>query len=104
MIRVRFTTADGLLTGFSLSGHAGMGEYGQDIVCASISSAALMTANTITEVIGAAADIATDDGYMSVKVTDKIADCQDILSGFQLHLQAMQEQYPKRVHLMNTEV
>ena len=104
MIRVRFTTADGLLTGFSLSGHAGMGEYGQDIVCASISSAALMTANTITEVIGAAADIATDDGYLSVKVKDKIADCQDILSGFQLHLEALQEQYPKRVHLMNTEV
>ena len=104
MIRVRFKTADDLLVGFHLSGHAGAGDYGQDIVCAAVSSAAYMTANTVTEIVGATADITVDDGYMSVKVTDKIADCQDILSGFQLHLQAMQEQYPKRVHLMNTEV
>ena len=104
MIRVRFTTAGGLLTGFSLSGHAGAGEYGQDIVCASVSSAALMTANTITEVIGAPADIATDDGYLSVTVTDRITDCQDVLSGFRLHIQAHAEEYPKAVQLMNSEV
>ena len=104
MIRVRFTTADGLLTGFSLSGHAGAGEYGQDIVCASISSAALMTANTITEVIGAAADIAEDDGFLSVTVNSRIPDCQDVLSGFRLHIQAHAEEYPKAVQLMNSEV
>ncbi len=104
MIRVRFQTADGLLTGFTLSGHAGMGEYGQDIVCASVSSAALMTANTITEIIGAAADIAEDDGYLSVTVTSRIPDCQDVLSGFRLHIQAHTEEYPNAVQLMNTEV
>ncbi len=104
MIRVRFTTADGLLTGFSLSGHAGMGEHGQDIVCASISSAALMTANTITEVIGAAADIAQDDGFLSVRVADHIPACQDVLSGFRLHIQAHTEEYPQAVQLLNSEV
>ena len=104
MIRVRFQTADDSITGFHLSGHAGAGEHGQDIVCAAVSSAAYMTANTVTEIIGATADITVDDGYMRVMLTDKIADCQDILSGFQLHLEALQEQYPKRVHLMNTEV
>ena len=104
MIRVRFKTAGGLICGFTLSGHAGAGVRGEDIVCAAVSSAAYMAANTVIEIIGATADITVDDGYMQVMLTDKIADCQDILSGFQLHLQAMQEQYPKRVHLMNTEV
>ena len=104
MIRVRFMTAHGLLSGFSLSGHAGAGEYGQDIVCASVSSAALMTANTITEIIGAAADIAEDDGYLSVTVQSRIKECQDILSGFRLHIQAHAEEYPKAVQLMNSEV
>ena len=104
MIRVRFTTADGLLTGFSLSGHAGAGEYGQDIVCASVSSAALMTANTITEIIGAPADITQDDGYLRLMVTDRIPDCQDVLSGFRLHIQAHTEEYPQAVQLMNSEV
>ena len=104
MIRVRFQTADGLLSGFHLSGHAGAGEYGQDIVCAAVSSAAYMTANPITEIVGATADITVHDGLMDLTVTDRIEDCQDVLSGFQLHLEAMQEQYPNRVHLMNTEV
>ena len=104
MIRVRFHTAKDTIFGFTLNGHAGAGVRGEDIVCAAVSSAAYMTANTVTEIIGATADITVDDGYMQVMLTDKIADCQDILSGFQLHLQAMQEQYPKRVHLMNTEV
>ena len=104
MIRVRFHTADDAIVGFSLSGHAGWGANGQDIVCAAVSSAAYMTANTVTEILGATANITVDDGYMDVRLTDKIADCQDILSGFRLHLEALQEQYPKRVHLMNTEV
>ena len=97
-------TADGLLTGFSLSGHAGMGEYGQDIVCAAVSSAAYMTANTVTEIVGAAADITVDDGLMELTVTDRITDCQDVLSGFRLHIQAHAEEYPKAVQLMNSEV
>ena len=104
MIRVRFKTAGGLICGFTLSGHAGAGASGQDIVCAAVSSAAYMTANTVTEIIGATADIAVDDGYMDVTVTDRIPGCQDVLSGFRLHLQAMQEQYPTRIQLMNTEV
>lgn len=104
MIRVRYKTTDGLLTGFTLSGHAGAGEHGQDIVCAAVSSAAYMTANTITEIIGATAHITVDDGFMDLTLTDRLADCQDVLSGFRLHIQAMQEQYPKRIQLMNSEV
>ncbi len=104
MIRVRYKTADGLLTGFSLSGHAGAGEYGQDIVCAAVSSAAYMTANTITEIIGATATIEVDEGYMDLTVTDGAPRCQDVLSGFRLHIQAMQDEYPNAVQLMNSEV
>ncbi len=104
MIRVRFHTADDAIVGFTLDGHAGAGVSGQDIVCAAVSSAAYMTANTVTEIIGATADITVRDGYMQVMLTDRIGDCQDILSGFRLHLEALQEQYPNRVHLMNTEV
>lgn len=99
MIRVRFQTADGLLSGFHLSGHAGAGDYGQDIVCAAVSSAAYMTANTITEIVGATAAITVDDGLMELTVTSRIEACQNILSGFQLHIQALSEEYPKRIQL-----
>ena len=104
MIRVRYKTADGLLSGFTLTGHAGAGSHGEDIVCAAVSSAAYMTANTITEIIGATADITVRDGHMDLSVTDRLAGCQEVLSGFRLHLQALQDQYPTRIQLMNTEV
>ncbi len=99
MIRVRFQTADGLISGFHLSGHAGAGEYGQDIVCAAVSSAAYMTANTITEIVGATAAITVDDGRMDLTVTSHIEECQNVLSGFQLHIQALSEAYPQRIQL-----
>ena len=104
MIRVRFHTANDALIGFTLDGHAGAGEHGQDIVCAAVSSAAYMTANTVLEIIGAKAEVTVDDGYLSVTVTDRITDCQDVLSGFRLHIQAHAEEYPKAVQLMNSEV
>ena len=104
MIRVRFHTADDAILGFTLSGHAGAGAHGQDIVCAAVSSAAYMTANTITEIIGAAAEISVDDGYMHLQVTENAERCGDILSGFRLHIQAHTEEYPNAVQLMNTEV
>ena len=99
MIRVRFKTADGAIIGFSLSGHAGAGEYGKDIVCAAVSSAAYMTANTVTEIVGATATITVDDGYMDLTVTQRIKECQEVLSGFRLHLQAMTEEYPTQIQL-----
>ena len=104
MIRVRFHTAHDALIGFTLDGHAGAGVSGQDIVCAAVSSAAYMTANTITEILNVPADITVDEGLMDLTVTDRVDACQSILGGLRLHLQALEEQYPKRVHLMNTEV
>ncbi len=104
MIRIRYQTAGGRLTGFSLSGHAGAGEHGQDIVCAAVSSAAYLTVNTATEIVGAKASIHLDDGRMDVTLTDQIDRCQDLLAGFRLHMTALQEQYPTRIQQMNSEV
>ena len=104
MIRVSFRAEGNTLCGFRISGHAGAGAMGEDIVCAAVSSAAYMTANTITEVIGATADIAVHDGLMDLTVTSRTDACQDILAGLRMHIEAMQTEYPKRVQLINTEV
>lgn len=53
MIRADFLSLpDGRLLGFRLCGHAGWGEEGTDIVCAAVSSAAYLVANTATDVLG----------------------------------------------------
>ena len=104
MIRIECRVLQGALCGFRIAGHAGAGQAGEDIVCAAVSSAAYMAANTITDVLLLPADITVRDGYMELTVTGELAPCQAVLSGFRLHMQAMQEQYPERVHLKITEV
>lgn len=37
------------LVGFRITGHAGYADYGEDVCCASVSSAVMLTANTVTE-------------------------------------------------------
>ena len=51
MIRADFfANADGALLGFSVLGHSGLAQEGEDILCAAVSSAAYMTANTVLEI------------------------------------------------------
>ena len=106
MICVRFmTTASGEIVGFSVDGHADYGEAGTDIVCAAVSSAAYMTANTITEVLHADAQVSVDEGEMLVRVTrSQAASCRDILAGFKLHMIGLEEQYPENIRVSYLEV
>ena len=48
MIYAEFFTRQEKLYGFKISGHAGYADKGEDIVCASVSSAVQLVANTIT--------------------------------------------------------
>ncbi len=96
---------NGRLCGFHISGHAMMAESGKDVICAFVSSAAYMAANTITDVIGAKAEARASDGDMYVMISQKDTEkCADILAGFKLHLLNTQEQYPEYLKVNFTEV
>ena len=49
MIRAEFYESDGLMSGFTFSGHAGYAESGSDVVCAAVSSAVQLTANLLED-------------------------------------------------------
>ena len=106
MISVRFLTTDsGELLGFSLSGHAGYGEAEEDIVCAAVSSAAYLTANTVTEILHADAQVSAEDGEMYVRVSrSSAADCRSIFAGFKLHMIGLEEQYSENFRVSYLEV
>ena len=105
MIRISFIKCQNTLTGFELKGHSGYGAHGSDIVCASVSSAAYMTANTITEILGLSADISVDDGYMMMKLTSQDAlKAQDVLRGFELHVTELSKQYQINITVNYSEV
>ena len=93
------------MSGFCITGHAGAGSAGEDVVCAAVSSAAYLTANTVTDILHVPAQVHVQEGRMELRLPQEaVALCQTALAGLQLHLQALQEQYPKRIQLMNTEV
>ena len=105
MIKAELFVKNKKIVGFHLTGHSGRDEYGKDVLCAFVSSAAYMTANTITDVICAEAQVSADDGDMYVRISDSDADrCKDIFSGFRLHLLNTREQYPKYLKVIVTEV
>ncbi|MDD6275533.1 MAG: ribosomal-processing cysteine protease Prp [Clostridia bacterium] len=94
MIEVRFFTDGELLSGFEISGHSDYADDEQDdIVCASVSSAAYMAANTVTDIIGLAADIRIDDGYMKFQLRGNFSEAQQILKGLRLHLESLAQDY-----------
>jgi hypothetical protein len=96
---------DGDIVGFRISGHSGSEAKGNDIICAAVSSAAYMTANTITDVIKADAEVMEKDGLMLVRVSDKsVRDCRCIFAGFKLHMLGLEEQYPDNMIVSYMEV
>ena len=105
MINICFIKDENLIVGFEIKGHSGYSDEGSDIVCASVSSAAYMTANTITEILGLSADISVDEGYMMMKLTSQNAlKAQDILRGFELHVTELSKQYQINITVNYSEV
>jgi hypothetical protein len=105
MIRAVFFASGNQLLGYHISGHAGYEESGKDIVCAFVSSAAYMTANTITEVMGVEAQAEADEGDMMFRIGRKDAEkCKELLEGLRLHLLNTEEQYPQYLTVKTTEV
>ena len=105
MIRSRFLERDGGLCGFRIQGHADLAEAGRDILCAAVSSAAILTANTLTERLGARAGVRQADGYGDIWVVrDDRERCGAVLAAWRDHLTGLEEDYPNHVQVETTEV
>lgn len=105
MTEIKFYSLQGELNGFEMNGHSDWADEGSDIVCASLSSCAYMTANTITDVIGVAAEIEVGEAYMSLFVSKE--DCskvKDIMRGFEMHVKALADDYSKYIVCKNVNI
>lgn len=96
------------VTGYEVKaeGHAGAGEYGQDIVCAAVSVLLQTLANEVTEAaragLLAVGVVAHGDGWMKVEMTPT-AQTQDMVEAWvelvQDGIDALAESYPENVEL-----
>ena len=98
MITVAFCSREEKLFGFTITGHSGYADAGSDIICASVSSCALMVANTVTEIMKLEAKAEADDnGYLHLEIRETPDPAQVLLRGFRLHMTELAKDYPQYV-------
>ena len=93
------------ITGFSVSGHSGYAEAGQDIVCASITAAVTMAEATINDVCGGKAKVRVKEQDARITLTlpsscDEEETIQAVLSGMLVTLLSFKEQYPDYIEVL----
>ena len=96
---------DERITGFSVSGHSGYAEAGQDIVCAAISAVVAMAETTINDVCGAKAKVRVKEEDARITLTlptscDEEDAVQAVLAGMMLTLCSMRDDYPDYIEVM----
>lgn len=100
MTKVKFFIGDNRLNGFEIKGHSGYSDEGSDIVCAAISSAALMTVNTVIGVIGDKGEIQNDEALLKFVVKNPSDETVNILEGLRYHLCEISKQYPENMRII----
>ena len=105
MTRCEFFTENDRITGFSVSGHSGYAEAGQDIVCAAISAVVTMAEATINDVCGAKAKVRVKDEQARITLTlpvscDEEETVQAVLAGMMITLAGMRDDYPDYIEVL----
>lgn len=105
MIRARFFCKNGRFCSVKVSGHAGFAESGEDIVCASVSSAVQLTANGITECAKQQAEVLAVGDEISVTLPAHPSDMAVcFLDALHLHLKCLEQDFEGCIKVTVSEV
>ncbi len=109
MIPVTVTRENGNPVGFRVSGHANMGEYGEDLVCAAVSAIVQTAILGITEVCHIPAGVSIEEGETVCILSkdasaDAIQNAGVVINTMIAGLRSIQASYPKTLKFRNKEV
>ena len=105
MTKCEFFRDQERITGFSVSGHSGYAEAGQDIVCAAISAAVAMAEATINDVCGGKAKVRVKEADARITLTLPAA-CEEedaiqaVLAGLMLYLINLRDDYEDYIEVL----
>ncbi len=104
MITVTCKRAAGKIWAFTVEGHSGYAEAGEDIVCASVSAVVWNTVNGLSEIAALPAKCESREGFVSCelpRLSPKDREKADLLLESMLaFLRALSEQYEQFVKVM----
>ncbi len=105
MITVKLIKNGDIVTGFDVSGHSGYAESGSDIVCAAVSSAVGFAETIINDSLKLSADVSVepDLARVALAVSSVSNEAVAVLSGFERHLRALSEEYPKYIKVLEVQ-
>ncbi|MGN1423235.1 MAG: ribosomal-processing cysteine protease Prp [Oscillospiraceae bacterium] len=95
MLKAVFYRHNGSPTGFSVSGHAGYGDEGTDIVCAAVSSAVMLVCNTVTDFFKVKADVSVEENRVTLRLKEKNEAAEKLLESFFYQMGTVAEEYSK---------
>jgi len=109
MITVTVTRENGNPVGFTVTGHANMGVYGEDLVCAAVSAIVQTAILGITEICHIQAGVSIAEGQTTCilsKDTDpeEIRRASIVFDTMIAGLRSIQASYPKTLKFRNKEV
>jgi uncharacterized protein YsxB (DUF464 family) len=105
MTKCEFRMENERIAGFSVSGHSGYAEAGQDIVCAAVSAVVGMAEATINDVCGAKAKVRVKEEDARITLTlpavcDEEESVQAVLAGLLLYLCNLRDEYPDYIEVL----
>ena len=104
MTTVEFKRTENKITAFTVSGHSGYAEEGEDIVCASVSSVVWCTVNGLSEIAGLPVEYESRDGFVSCSVPTLSPSEREkadlLLESMAIFMQSLSEQYEQFVKIM----
>lgn len=104
MTKVTFSSRGDMLLSVDLLGHAGYAEEGEDIVCAAISSAVMLTHALLFDVQKFPVDTLIEDEGAHIRITlpqgAGMTRGQDALNALRLHLTELEQTYPEFLSVM----
>ncbi|MDN2452375.1 ribosomal-processing cysteine protease Prp [Lactobacillus sp. UCMA15818] len=106
MIKASFIYRKNRLIGFKIKGHAESGEYGQDIVCAAVSTLSISTVNGLEQLAKAKLYVDSDEldgGFMRAQLDDSAIDneaAQLLLANFKLGISDVATSYSDYIKII----
>lgn len=111
MIEVTFYSEGSRLTGFTVQGHSGLADPGEDVLCAAVTSAVRLAECAVNDVLGleAAVKVKEKDASISLKLPGGLGQtnestCQTLLTAMMVYFTDLREEYPNNIIVYDMEV
>lgn len=89
---------------YTVEGHASFDEIGKDIVCAGVSSMALLTTFGVERESDGGIEVVEDDGYLDVYVIYPNVITKAFVASFFYAIKDLIRQYPNHIQLKGVKV